>query len=172
MLEAGSLDRGLRLAKVRFELGLERRNRVEAERRSHVGRIGTPSSRRATRDQRKQPAGSGDQIHRPLRGDGSLRRVSAADMTTERRTAPGNGSSSRYMAKRSEGRTGLLGNVLVARRLVAGDRLLQVGVLLARQKTNLVERGEALLGHRQVAGHEIELARVLERAPVPRGAAH
>ena len=57
------------------------------------------------------------------------------------------------------------GNVLVARGLVARHRFLQIGMLLAGQEAHLVECREALLGHRQVAGHEIEGSPEYSRAP-------
>ena len=51
-------------------LGLDRRDGVEAERRSHVGRIVVQAPRRSTRG-RQVAAGTGDQVHRFLRGDSS-----------------------------------------------------------------------------------------------------
>src|SRR5450631_3647396 len=61
-----------------------------------------------------------------------------------------------------------LRNVLVARGLVARDGALQVAVLFARQEARLVERGQPLLGHVEVAGHQVQLARIFERAAVLR----
>jgi len=55
---------------------------------------------------------------------------------------------------------------LAAVRLVLRDRFLQVAVFRARERARLVERGEALLGLREVARLQVELARVLERAAV------
>src|SRR5260221_3783207 len=57
---------------------------------------------------------------------------------------------------------------LAAVRLVLRDRLLQVAVFRARQEARLVERGQALLGAREIAGLQVELARVFERAAVCR----
>src|SRR6476646_8558118 len=63
-------------------------------------------------------------------------------------------------------RARLLRDVLVAVRLVTGDGALKVAVLRARQEARLVEGAEALFRCRQVAGHQIQLARILERAAV------
>src|SRR5437667_1580042 len=51
--------------------------------------------------------------------------------------------------------------------LVLRDRLLQVAVFRAPEPARPVERGEALLGLREVARLQVELARVFERAAVP-----
>src|SRR5690242_2201680 len=64
------------------------------------------------------------------------------------------------------------GTTSVARRapaaagLVVRDRLLQVAVFRAREEARLVERGQALLGPGELAGLQVELARVFERAAV------
>ena len=56
---------------------------------------------------------------------------------------------------------------LAAVRLVLRDRLLQVAVFRAPERARLVERGEALLRTGEIAGLQVELARVFERAAVP-----
>src|SRR5258706_3836829 len=76
-------------------------------------------------------------------------------------------------ARRISPVTCAVGGTSVARRslaavgLVLRDRLLQVAVFLAREEARLVERGQALLGTGEIAGLQVELARVFERAVVP-----
>src|ERR671928_3503 len=52
-------------------------------------------------------------------------------------------------------------------RAVIGDRLLEIFQLLARDETDLLQRGEVLLGLRQLVHEQISLADVLVGAAMP-----